>query len=72
MKRLAIILLLTGAAFSASAQTDTLYLSSMYTTHLMFQSELEYVDISNKALAGKVLDNSKNVLAIKARSPFDY
>lgn len=72
MKRLIISLLLIGAALSASAQTDTLYLSSMYTTHILFQSDLEYVDISNKALAGKVLESSKNVLAIKARSPFDY
>lgn len=74
MKRiLATVLALLSAGCMLNAQEfDTLRLSSRFTTHIVFRNELEYVDISNKALAGKVLDQSRNVLAVKARMPFDY
>ena len=72
MKRIIIVLLAMLAAVSAKAQTDTLHLSAMYTTHLIFPSELAYVDISNKAIAAKIVESSKNILALKAKAPFDY
>ena len=63
---------LMSAVMLKAQAPDTLRLSSLFTTHIVFRNELEYVDISNKALAGKVLEQSRNVLALKARAPFDY
>lgn len=72
MKRIVLLAFAMLATVSLKAQTDTLRLSTLYTTHLIFQSELAYVDISNKAIAAKIVDSSKNILAIKAKYPFDY
>ncbi len=74
MKRIlaAVLALLSAGSMLKAQESDTLRLSSRFTTHIIFRNELEYVDISNKALAGKVLDQSRNVLAVKARTPFDY
>lgn len=59
-------------AISASAQpSDTLYVSDRFTTHLIFNTDLIYADLSNsQAMAAKILDQSKNMMAMKARSPF--
>lgn len=59
-------------AVAASAQpSDTLYVSDRFTTHLIFNTDLIYADLSNsQAMAAKILDQSKNMMAMKARSPF--
>jgi len=44
----------------------------MATTHIVFSSELKYVDISNKVLVARIVDNGKNILAMKARTPFQF
>jgi hypothetical protein len=51
---------------------DTIYVSNLYTTHLIFSTDLGYADLSNpSAIAAKIVEQSKNKLAIKARGPFD-
>ena len=73
MKRLLLVTAsLALASIVVRAQTDTLRLSTMYTTHIIFHSELSYVDVSNKAIAAKVIESNKNILALKARMPFEY
>lgn len=57
---------------STAQQYDTLYISTLHTTHIIFENELTYVDISNKVIAAKVVENSRQVLAIKARESFDF
>jgi len=53
------------------AQMDTLRLSSSFTTHVIFPSDLSYVDLSDtQLLAAMIVEQNKNVLAIKAKSPF--
>ena len=42
---------LMSAVMLKAQAPDTLRLSSLFTTHIVFRNELEYVDISNKALA---------------------
>ena len=43
------------------------------TTHVLFTSDLTYVDISSKdVISAKVVDASKNMLALKAKEEFDY
>jgi len=51
---------------------DTIYVSSLYTTHIYFPTDLVYADLSNKTdLDAMVVEKSKDVLAVKAKRPFD-
>ena len=73
MKRIAIILayLFAGALLHAQ-EVDTLHLSTLYTTHVVFRSDLVYADLSNTRLvAAKIVDQNRTMLALKAREPFD-
>ena len=75
MKKFAIILaVLTGwpCPEIASAQApDTLFISTTQVVHLRFGSELKYVNLGNKAIVAKIVDGSKDYVAVKAREPFD-
>ena len=75
MKKFAIILaVLAGWLCSgiASAQApDTLFISTTQVVHLRFASELKYVNLGNKAIVAKIVDGSKDYVAVKAREPFD-
>lgn len=54
-----------------SPRIDTIYLSTRYTTHIIFNTDISYADLSNQRdIAGKVVEQSKNKLALKARVPF--
>ena len=54
------------------AQTDTLRISDSYTTHLIFSSDIVYADLSSPAdVAAKIIEQNRNLLAVKARGPFD-
>lgn len=72
-------LFLTAASvflsFNAPAKepSDTLRVSDLFTTHIIFQTDLIYADISNsQVMAAKILEQSKNMMALKARAPFDF
>jgi conjugative transposon TraN protein len=57
---------------SAHAQTDTLWLSTAYTTHVIFATDITYADLSNnRIVAAKVVEQNRNILAIKAKCPFE-
>ena len=74
MKRL-LLLLLTGWVCSgighAQAQ-DTLFISTSQTVHLRFASELKYVNLGDRVLVAKIVDGSKDFVAVKAREAFDF
>ena len=71
MKRLATLAVLLMTAFRAGAVTDTLRLSTAYTTHIIFATDLTYADLSNsRIVAAKIIEQNKNMLAVKARCPF--
>lgn len=58
-------------SLEAFAQTDTLFLSASYTTHIIFSTDLTYADLSNnKVIAARIVEQNKNMLAVKARTPF--
>lgn len=66
---------LLGAAFPAFAQSTmrTIEIGHQVTTHILFGSDLTYVDISSPdMIAAKVVDASKNMLALKARKEFAF
>lgn len=50
------------------AQVDTIRISTSFTTHVIFTSDLSYVDLSNsRIVVAKIVDQNKNILALKAR-----
>ena len=60
-----------AAAPSWGAPADTLRVSDLFTTHIIFDTDLIYADISSsQVLAAKILEQSRNIMALKARSPF--
>ena len=61
--------LLSSAA--AIAQSDTLRVSARYTTHVIFSTDITYADKSDGGtIAAKVVEQNKNMIALKARAPF--
>lgn len=76
MKRLFLLILLAAPFCNAAAQfseLQTIEIGTLSTTHVIFTSDLSYVDISKQdVILAKVVDASKNILAIKASKAFDY
>ena len=74
MKRTALIagaFLLSFICATAQERTDTLRVSDQYTTHVIFNTDLIYADLSNsQVMAAKILEQSKNMMALKARGDF--
>jgi len=63
---------LSGVLCHAQGAVTTIYVGVNSTTHLIFTSDLTYVDISNKELVGAItVPSSKNVLGLKAFKAFD-
>lgn len=65
--------LLTAFVNVATASTiDTVYISTLSTTHVRFSSELKYVDLSNKVLSARIVEGSKDIVAVKAKEAFEF
>lgn len=59
-------------SIGAFAQTDTLWISTSFTTHIIFATDVTYADLSNnKIVAAKIVEQNRNILAVKARCPFE-
>ena len=61
--------LCSGVAYAQAP--DTLFISTTQVVHIRFGSELKYVNLGNKAIVAKIVDGSKDYVAVKAREPFD-
>lgn len=62
---------LAMALLPASAQSDTLRVSAHFTSHVIFSTDVTYADMSNsRSIAAKVIEQNKNMIAVKAREPF--
>lgn len=77
MKKILLTLFLTLAAFSLTAQDikdmPVIEIGDYMTTHVLFKSDLTYVDVSvPDCILARIVDASKNMLALKARKPFDF
>lgn len=58
-------------AFMACAQApDTLFISTSQVVLLRFGSELKYVNLGSRDIVAKIVDGSKDFVAVKAREPF--
>lgn len=72
MKKVIYIVAMLLFCTSAFAQKDTLRVSSLFTSHIIFSSDVTYADLSNsRTIAAKVIDQNKNMIALKAKSAFD-
>ena len=60
------------AGIATASSIDTVYISTMSTTHIRFSSELKYVDLSNKVLSARIVEGSKDIVAVKAKEVFDF
>ncbi len=70
-KNLIVVFALMLACLGAQAKVDTLRISTHYTTHVIFATDITYADLSNnKVVAGKIIEQNKNMLALKAREVF--
>ncbi len=71
MKKILLFIVFALVPVLAQAKIDTLKISSLYTTHIIFSTDLTYADLSNnRVVAGKIIEQNKNMLALKAREPF--
>ena len=66
------ILLIAFVRVAMASTVDTVYISTMSTTHIRFSSELKYVDLSNKVLSARIVEGSKDIVAVKAKEVFDF
>ena len=65
------VLLVFWCALAAGERIDTLRISAAYTTHIIFATDLTYADLSNnRYVAAKIIEQNKNMLALKARERF--
>jgi len=72
MRRVLTAILAVLFGLPTFANVDTLRLSASYTTHIIFATDVTYADLSNsKVVAAKVVEQNKNMLAVKARTPFE-
>lgn len=71
---ISLLMLVPGVcAFAQFSDLQTIEIGTLSTTHLVFTSDLSYVDISKpEVIKAKIVDASKNMLAIKAAEAFDY
>lgn len=67
-----LILCLLGCSCMAAEGCDTLSVSLTQTVHLRFASEVKYVNLGNRSMVAKIIDGSKDIVAIKAKEAFDY
>ena len=72
MRRLLLTLALGWACSGIGlAQTpDTLFISTSQVVHLRFSSELKYVNLGSRDIVAKIVDGSKDFVAVKAREAF--
>lgn len=72
MKRIITAALALAASITLSAQkVDTLRLSTLYTTHVVFATDVTYAQLSRSSLVNaKVVEQNKNMLALQAKEPF--
>lgn len=69
---LSVLMVLPAVFCHAQGSISTVYVGMNSTTHLIFKSDLTYVDISNPDLIGAItVPASKNVLGLKAFKAFD-
>ena len=71
MRRLVVLLGLLWSGVAIAQAPDTLFISGSQTVHLRFASELKYVGLGSREIVAKIVEGSKDFVAVKARSAFE-
>ncbi len=71
MKKLVGLLVWLCPVWCFAQVPDTLFVSCSQTVHLRFASELKYVGLGDRVLLAKIVDGSKDFVAVKAREAFE-
>ena len=66
------VLLTAFVNVATASSIDTVYISTMSTTHIRFSSELKYVDLSNKVLSARIVEGSRDIVSVKAKEAFEF
>lgn len=74
MKRLLLALALGWicSGIGLAQAPDTLFISASQVVHLRFASELKYVNLGSRDIVAKIVDGSKDFVAVKARETFAH
>lgn len=71
MKKTVLLIIFLPWTMLAHAQQDTLRVSTRFTTHVIFSTDITYADMSDsRSIAAKVVEQNKNMIALKARGTF--
>ncbi|MBR0292022.1 MAG: hypothetical protein IJQ79_07800, partial [Bacteroidales bacterium] len=72
MKRLLLIFALGWicSGIGLAQAPDTLFISTSQVVHLRFASELKYVNLGSRDIVARIVDGSKDFVAVKARAAF--
>lgn len=66
------ILLVLGLLWSVCGfAADTLFVSTSQVVHLRFASELKYLNLGDRVLIARIVDKSKDYVAVRAREAFE-
>jgi len=69
----AVALLLVPSSRAFAQQIRTVEVSQMCTVHLVFSSDVKYVDIpAREHVSAKIIPESKNMVALNVLKPFDF
>lgn len=71
MKKVVLILGLLWSLSAFGQAPDTLFISTSQVVHLRFGSELKYVNLGSRDIVARIVDGSKDFVAVKAREPFE-
>lgn len=72
LSKLSVLTILSIVSGYANAQQiDTLEITDIYTTHIIFSTDVTFADLSNQTdITGEIIEQSKNKIAVKAVGPF--
>lgn len=69
----AVVLLLVRSSWAFAQQIRTVEVSQMCTVHLIFSSDVKYVDIpAREYVSGKIIPESQNMVALNVLKRFDF
>ena len=60
------------SGIAAAQPSDTLFVSTSQVVHLRFASDLKYLSLGDRVLVARIVDGSKDFVAVRAREAFSH
>lgn len=71
MRKIVVLLAILWGSVAYGQAPDTLFISTSQVVHLRFSSELKYVNLGSRDIVARIVDGSKDYVAVKARAGFE-